>query len=114
MHKQIILLLSMPAFCLLSLLIDLNPGLRTSAISQDQVDSAEVTAALHVQQQVAANLTQNEAAEQKFEQLSEKAQADEMVPVIVKLRVAFQPEGEMLRVAERQAQRLAITQSRGQ
>jgi len=112
MQKKILLLLSLSAFCLLSL----SPIWDThfSASSQDKVGTAEVTAALQVQQQAAANLTRSETAQQKFEELSAKAQVDDWVPVIVKLRVAFRPEGDMLLTAEREAQRVAITQSRDQ
>jgi len=49
-------------------------------------------------------------AEQKFEELNAKTQSGGMAPVIVKLRVVFRAEGELLNAASIQAQRAVIAQ----
>src|SRR5262245_8354573 len=103
MQRRIILLFLVLAFCMLDLLIEVNPflGPHTTAISS----------AIEVQQQDNANLTWSQLAEKKFQELNAKARRDGVVSVIVKLRVAVRPEGQMLRGADRRAQRFAIIQT---
>src|SRR5215475_9417573 len=112
MQKQICIFLFVLTFCLLGLLIEVSPfWVRyTNAISQDNAAALEFTTALEKQQQASENLTRSELAARNFQELEAKVQVDGTVPVIVRLRVAFRPEGEVLREAELQAQRLTIHQ----
>jgi len=114
MQKRIFLLSLVFAICLLSLLIEAiqiwNPS--SSAASQDRVDAFEVAAAIQEQQRDAANMTRSVLADQKFRDLDRKTRLDGTVSVIVKLRVAFRPEGGMRRMAEIRAQRELINQTR--
>jgi hypothetical protein len=113
MRKQIILRLSALSFCLLSLLIELIPISRphSTAASQDKPAASEVAAAIAEQKQEAANMARSDLAEQKFQELSAKANSQGTLAVIVKLRVAFRPEGELLNAAQIQAQRAMISQT---
>jgi subtilisin len=113
MRKQIIPFLSAFSFCLMVLLIDLIPtwNPRSIAASQDPPTAAEVAAAIEEQKQEAANMARSQLAEQKFRELSAKAQSDGTAPVIVKLRVAFRPEGDLPSAASVQAQRAVIAQT---
>src|SRR6185503_13568770 len=87
-----------------------NPS--SSATSQDRVDAFDVAAAIQEQQRDAANMTRSVLADQKFRDLDRKTRLDGTVSVIVKLRVAFRPEGGMRRMAEIRAQRELINQTR--
>jgi hypothetical protein len=80
------------------------------AASHDKPIAAEVAAAIEVQKQEAANMARSALAEQKFEELNAKTQSGGMAPVIVKLRVVFRAEGELLNAASIQAQRAVIAQ----
>ncbi|HKX27679.1 MAG TPA: PA14 domain-containing protein [Blastocatellia bacterium] len=88
--------------------------IRTSASPQDpnQPSAAELAAAQEAQLQASADLTRGAQTEKRFLELNTKAQTqpDGAIAVIVKLRVAFRPEGEILGAATLQAQRLAIGQ----
>src|SRR5262245_34510493 len=110
MRKQQIPLLSALSFCLLVLLIELIPtwSPHSTAASQDKTTAAEVAAAIEEQKQEAANMARSQLADQKFQELNAKARLGAMAPVIVKLRVAFRPEGELLNAAKVQAQRAVI------
>jgi len=95
------------------LLIDLIPtwNPHSTAASQDKPTAAEVAAAIEEQKQEAANMARSQLAEQKFQELNAKAQSGGMAPVIVQLRVAFRPEGDLLNAAKVQAQRVLINQT---
>src|SRR5262245_30284306 len=113
MRKLLIPLLLALSFCLPALLIELIPTWNPHSIaaSQDKPTAAEVAAAIEEQKQEAANMARSELAEQKFQELNAKAQIDGTVAVIVQLRVAFRPEGDLLNAAGVQAQRVVITQT---
>jgi subtilisin family serine protease len=114
MQKRIFLLSLVFAICLLSLLIEAIPiwNPSSSAAPQDRVDAVEVAAAIQEQQRDAANMTRSVLADQKFRDLDRKTRLDGTVSVIVKLRVAFRPEGGMRRGSEIRAQRELINQTR--
>ncbi|HKX26726.1 MAG TPA: PA14 domain-containing protein [Blastocatellia bacterium] len=76
--------------------------------SQDLVPAGELSAAMESQRQEAAKLTRSELAAQRFQELETKVQRTGTIPVIIKLRAAFRPEGELARVAEMMAQRGSI------
>ena len=108
-----ILLLFALAFCLLFLFAAILPILDRPNIAapQDPKSAGELAAAIESQQQDAEKLSRSDLFEQTFAELSAKAQDFGTVRVIVRLRVAFRPEGELVRAVERQAQRGAIKQS---
>src|SRR5262245_431435 len=113
MQSRLILFLLVLAFCLLDLLIGVIPiwGLHTKAISLDDAYATEFKAAIKGIQQDSAILTRSELAKQTFQELSMKAQREGIVPVIVRLRVAVRPEGQLQLRAQLEAQRVAINQS---
>jgi len=113
MRKQIIPLLFALSVCLLALPIELIPiwNHHSIAASQDKPTAAEVAAAIEEQKQEAANMARSALAEQKFQELTAKANLDGTVAVIVQLRVAFRPEGDLLNAAKVQAQRDVIHQT---
>src|SRR5688572_13206916 len=114
MQRQIFSISIALSFCLLVLLIGLIPiwNPHSTAASQDKPAAAEVAAAIEGLQQDAANMTRSQMAERKFQELNSKASLDGTVSVIVKLRVAFRPEGDLLGAAGVQAQLAVIAQSR--
>jgi subtilisin family serine protease len=79
-------------------------------ISQEKVSTDEGSAA-EEQRQAAAKLTRSPSFDQRFQQLSEKVQKTGTVPVIVKVRAAFRPEGQISSAAERLAQRSVIKET---
>src|SRR5688572_26190907 len=113
MQRQIFSISIALSFCLLVLLIGLIPiwNPHSTAASQDKPAAAEVAAAIEGLQQDAANMTRSQMAERKFQELNSKASLDGTVSVIVRLRVAFRPEGDLLGAAEVQAQLAVIAQS---
>src|SRR5262245_22076010 len=113
MRKLLIPLLLTLSFCLPALFIDLIPTWNPHSIaaSQDKTTAAEVAAAIEEQKQEAANMARSQLADQKFQELNAKARLNGTAPVIVKLRVAFRPEGELLNTARVQAQRAVINQT---
>jgi len=113
MQSRLILFLLVLAFCLLDLLIGVIPirGLHTRAISLDDAYAIEFKAAIKGIQQDSAILTRSELAKQTFQEMSMKAQRQGMVPVIVRLRVAVRPEGQLQLGAQLDAQRVAINQT---
>src|SRR5262245_34110828 len=113
MRKQLIPLLLALSFCSSALFIDLIPtwNPHSTAASQDKSIASEVAAAIEEQKQEAANMARSQLADQKFQELNAKARLNGTAPVIVKLRVAFRPEGEMLSAARVQSQRAVINQT---
>src|SRR5262245_57789966 len=113
MRKQLIPLLLAVSFCLPALFFDLIPtwNPHSVAASQDKTTAAEVAAAIEEQKQEAAKMARSQLAEQKIQELNAKARLNGTAPVIVKLRVAFRPEGELLSAAQVQAQRAVINQT---
>ncbi|HKX27017.1 MAG TPA: S8 family serine peptidase, partial [Blastocatellia bacterium] len=81
---------------------------RSSANSQDKAAAAELAVAVETQQQAAEKLKRNEALDEQVQQLNVKVQQAGTVPVIVRLRATFRPEGELTRGSDLRAQRLAI------
>jgi subtilisin len=81
---------------------------------QEQVSAADLSAAIEDQRQAATLLTRGASFDQKFQKLSERAQKKGTVPVVVRVRAAFQPEGKLLNAAQRLAQRSLIKESQDQ
>jgi subtilisin len=79
--------------------------------TQDQDSAAELSAAIEAQRQVAAKLTRSASFDQRFQKLSEKAQKNGIVSVIVKVRAGFKPEGYITSAADRLAQRKVIEEA---
>src|SRR5262245_2273417 len=113
MRKLLIPLLLALSYCLPALFIDLIPTWNPHSIaaSQDKTIAAEVAAAIEEQKQEAANMARSQLADQKFQKLNSKARLNGTASVIVKLRVAFRPEGELLSAARVQSQRAVINQT---
>ena len=89
------------------------PGARSQTLgdAQEQVSAAELSAAIEAQRQVAAKLTRSASFDQRFRKLSARAQKSGTVPVIVKVRAPFRPEGYITSAADRLAQRKVIEES---
>jgi subtilisin family serine protease len=79
--------------------------------SQERVSAEELSAAVEAQRQAAAKLTRSASFHQIFRKLSDKAQKKGTVPVIVMVRAAFRPEGQMQNAAEALAQRKVIEEA---
>ena len=56
---------------------------------------AELSAAIEAQREASAKLTRSATFDQRLQKLREKAQKKGTVSVIVKIRAAFRPEGQM-------------------
>jgi hypothetical protein len=74
----------------------------------------ELSAAIDTQRQASAKLSRSASFDQSYRKLSEKAQKKGTVAVIVKLRAAFRPEGQIMTAAERLAQRKVIEEAQDQ
>jgi hypothetical protein len=73
------------------------PGARSQTIApQEQMSPAELSAAIEAQRQAAANLTRSASFDQRLRNLSDRARKNGTAPVIVRLRAAFRPEGQIL------------------
>jgi hypothetical protein len=121
MRRQNISILTTSALVLIAVCIivigawEIFPGARSQALApQDQVSAAELSVAVEAQRQVAAKLTRSASFDQRFQKLSEKARKKGTVSVIVKVRAAFRPEGQMLKEVERLAQRKVIEEAQDQ
>ena len=112
MRIRIILSSFVLPLCLLGLLFGVNP-LQPGVSSQgkDEVTAAQLAAALEAQKRAAALMTRDKSVQQRFQELSAKLQRAKAVGVIVRLRVAWRPEGAMRQAAELLAQRVAISQA---
>lgn len=94
---------------------EIFPGAKSQTLTpQDQVSADELPSAIESKRQAAANLTRSATFDQRFQKLSDKAQKKGTVPVIVKLRATFQPEGQMSNATERLAQRSVIKEAQDQ
>jgi len=78
---------------------------------QERVSAEELSAAIELQRQAAANLTRSASFNQRLRKLSEIAQKKGTVSVIVRMRAPFRPEGQMSNEAERLAQRTVIKEA---
>jgi subtilisin len=93
---------------------NLFPEVRSQTLDQAhqaRVSAEELSAAIEAQRRTSANLTRSASFDQRFRKLSDIAQKKGTVPVIVKVRAAFRPEGLMLNAAERLAQRTVIKEA---
>ena len=79
--------------------------------SQGRVSAEELLAAVEAQRQAAAKLTRSASFYQRFQKLSDLAQKKGTVRVIVEVRAAFRPEGQIQNSAERLAQRKVIEEA---
>src|SRR5215813_366956 len=79
-----------------------------------QMSPAELSAAVEAQREASAKLTRSATFDQRFRKLSERAQKKGTVSVIVKVRAAFRPEGQMSSAAEALAQRVVIKEAQDQ
>jgi subtilisin len=108
--------LSLIAICIIVIGIwDIFPGARSQTLApQDQVSSAELSAAIEAQREASAKLTRNASFDQRLRKLSEKAQKRGTVSVIVRVRAPFRPEGQMSSAVEALAQRKVIEEAQDQ
>jgi subtilisin len=91
---------------------DVFPGARSQALGpQGQVAADELATAIEAQRQTSARLTRSASFDQRFQQLVDKAQKKGTVQVIIRVRAAFKPEGQMSNAAEVLAQRSVITEA---
>jgi len=91
---------------------EIFPGAKSRTLaSQDQVSAAELSAAVERQREAAAKLTRSATFDQRLQKLSDTAQKKGIVPVIVKVRAAFKPEGQISGVTQRLAQRRVIEEA---
>jgi subtilisin len=118
MQRQYIHLLTTSAlgFIAISIIMlgawNIFPGAKSQTLApQNQVSTAELSAATEAQRQVAAKLTRSASFDQRFQKLSDKARKNGIVPVIVKVRAAFSPEGYITSAAEQLAQRKVIKEA---
>src|SRR5215813_1311333 len=81
---------------------------------QEQMSPAELSAAIEAQREASAKLTRSASFDQRFRKLSERAQKKGTVSVIVRVRAAFRPEGQMSSAAEALAQRVVIKEAQDQ
>jgi hypothetical protein len=81
---------------------------------QERISPAELLAAIEAQKQAAAKLTRSASFDQRLQKLSEKARKKGTVSVIVKVRAAFRPEGQMSSAVEALAQRKVIAEAQDQ
>ena len=81
---------------------------------QEQMSPAELSAAVEAQREASAKLTRSATFDQRFRKLSERAQKKATVSVIVRVRAAFRPEGQMSSAAEALAQRAVIKEAQDQ
>jgi subtilisin len=82
--------------------------------SQKQMSPAELSAAIEAQREASAKLTRSATFDQRLQKLREKAQKKGTVSVIVKVRAAFRPEGQISSAAEVLAQRTGIGEAQDQ
>ena len=94
------------------------PNVRSQTLSnwpQEKAPAGELAAAVEAQKQADAKLTRGESAERRFQEMGARLQLTAgTTPVIVRLAVAFRPEGEIQQEAERLAQRADIRQKQDQ
>jgi hypothetical protein len=81
---------------------------------QGQMSPAELSAAIEAQREASARLTRSATFDQRFRKLSERAQKKGTVSVIVRVRAAFRPEGQITSAAEVLAQRKVIEEAQDQ
>src|SRR5262245_8467677 len=81
---------------------------------QRQMSPVELSAAIDAQREASAKLTRSPTFDQRFRKLSERAQKKGTVPVIVRVRAAFRPEGQIASAAETLAQRKVIEEAQNQ
>jgi subtilisin len=120
-RKQRIPILTASAFGFLAICIvvigawGIFPRAMSQTIApQEQMSPAELAAATEVQRQASAKLARSASFNQRFRQLVDKAQKKGTVHVIVRVRAAFQPEGQMANAADILAQRSVITEAQDQ
>ncbi len=120
MRRQHLPILTVSAFGLIAISIilagawEILPGAlsQTPANSaQEQVSPAELAGAVAEQRLAAALLTRSASFDERFNKLSERALRKGTVPLIVRVRAAFQPEGQLLNAAQRLAQRSVIQEA---
>jgi hypothetical protein len=81
---------------------------------QKQMSPAELSSAIEAQRQASAKLTRSASFDQRIQKLIEKAQKKGTVSVMVKVRAAFRPEGQIMNAAETLAQRKVIEEAQDQ
>src|SRR5882762_5313382 len=89
--------LGLVAICIIVIVTwDIFPAAMSRTLtSQGQVSVAELSAAIEGQRQAAAKLTRSASFDQRLQKLIEKAQKKGTVSVMVKVRAAFRPEGQI-------------------
>src|SRR5215470_15906164 len=94
---------------------DVFPGARSQALGpQEQVSAAELSAAIEAQREASAKLTRSASFDQSIQELIEIARKKGTVSVMVQVRAAFRPEGQISSAAETLAQRQVIGEAQDQ
>jgi subtilisin len=110
--------LSLIAICLIAIgAWDIFPRAKSQTLdraAQENVSAGELSAAIEARREASARLTRSASFDQKLRKLSDEAQKKGTVPVIVKLRAAFRPEGQISNAAEALAQRKVIEEAQDQ
>jgi subtilisin len=81
---------------------------------QEQMSPTELSAAIEAQRQASAKLIRSASFDRRLQKLSEKARKKGTASVIVKVRAAFRPEGQISSAAEALAQRKVIEEAQDQ
>jgi subtilisin family serine protease len=89
-------------------------GMSQTLATQEQVSPAELSPAIEAQREASAKLTRSASFDQRIQKLREKAQKKGTVSVIVRVRAAFRPEGQISNAAEALAQRKVIEEAQDQ
>ncbi len=120
MRRQHLPILTVSAFGLIAISIilagawEILPGALSQTpanATQEQVSPAELAGAVAEQRLAAALLTRSASFDERFNKLSERALRKGTVPLILRVRAAFQPEGQLLNAAQRLAQRSVIQEA---
>jgi subtilisin len=91
---------------------DMFPVARSQTTApQEQAPAVGLSAAVEAQRKAAAKLTRSASFDERYRKLSDKARKKATVPVIVRVRAPFQPDGQMMSAAERLAQRKVIEEA---
>lgn len=110
LHRRLVMFVTV--LFLLNILITGFVSRVYSAGYQDLKMTAELSAALIKKQEEAAKLTRESYSIDHFREISERIQTRGTLPVIVRLRASFVPEGEIRGPAEARAQRMVIASAR--
>lgn len=101
-------LVTLSAIVLIGNLFGYHSASATLPTQQENRSEAELAAAIARKQQESARLTRPESSDNHFDQLLTRADDSGLIPVIIRLKAAYRPEGEMNAQTEVRAQRAVI------